>query len=156
MRMKTINENELLFVAKHYQAGKLNTEVAWKQCRKQLTKDTTYIHKIIAFAASFALIVSIVFAALFLSRKSYPEAPNTIPTTNDSVTLKTPTKNTTKVFHFQHEPINEALYEISVYYGCTLWTNDTTKQVSGEIQADSLEAVIDALEQTLSIKIEKQ
>ena len=37
--------------------------------------------------------------------------------------------------------------------GITLTANDTTKYVSGDIQAESLETAIEALEQTLDIKI---
>ena len=64
--------------------------------------------------------------------------------------------DTTDVFRFDHTPINEVLNELSRHYNTKLTTNDTTKSVSGEIEAAKVEDAIEVLETTLGVKIERK
>ena len=59
------------------------------------------------------------------------------------------------VFHFDDTPINEVLGKLSRYYDVQLSASDTTKRVSGEIEAASADDAIEVLETTLDIKINK-
>ena len=59
------------------------------------------------------------------------------------------------VFHFHGTPINEVLGKLSRHYSVQLSASDTTKRVSGEIEAASADDAIEVLETTLDIKINK-
>lgn len=64
--------------------------------------------------------------------------------------------DTVKIFKFNNTPVSDALNEISAYFHSNLVASDTTKHVTGEIQAGSEESVISILEQTLDIKIDRK
>lgn len=116
-------------------------------------------------AASIALAaVMAVAATVFVvsnigngSSQTSPHPERVIPDTvskakTDSVK---PTKRTV-VFHFDHTPVNVAIRKVSEYYGVRLAASDTTKMVTGEIEAHNINEAIDMLEATLGIEISKR
>ena len=77
----------------------------------------------------------------------------------DRSKAKTDTVKTKKgpvVFYFDHTPVNAAIRKVSDYYGVSLTASDTTKMVTGEIEAHNINEAIDMLETTLGIEITKR
>lgn len=149
--MKGLNENELQFIAKHYKEGRIDTEKKLKQFRK-MTDHTSIMSKRLLVAASVSAVFVLVFASFLLVNYGKENfASHNSELSGDTIHEKK--ADSTIVFHFENEPINSALSKLSSYYNCKLTANDTTKYVSGDIQAESLETAIEALEQTLDIKI---
>lgn len=133
--MNNINDDELCFVVKHYKPK-------------------------IAVAASIILAVGIAVAAGIIGYHNYmlPQKPilKPIPVDTAYVIEDYEESDTTDVFRFDHTPINKVLGELSRYYNTNLYASDTTKSVTGEIEASKVEDAIDVLETTLGIKIERR
>ena len=85
--------------------------------------------------------------------KSVPQQPNNqiIPVA-DTLYI-TENTDSIKVFKFNGESIGKVLKELSTYYGKNLSTADSTKVLSGEIEATSCEDAVSIIEGTLDIKI---
>lgn len=58
-------------------------------------------------------------------------------------------------FVYDNTPLPVVLNELSAYFHVSLSANDESKQLSAEFDADSLEDIIEIIEQTLEIKINK-
>lgn len=158
--MKKINEEELRFVVRHYQTGRFDGRKAWFKfrqqhpaCRRSLWQLTTKRHWAVA-----ATIVSAVIAVMALGIYHYSHSissplPPVVPYNQqtDSVDKQS---DSIRVFRYDNTPINIVLRDVSDYYGTTLTVNDTTRCVSGEIEATSLADVVDMLETTLGVKIQ--
>ena len=82
--------------------------------------------------------------------------PKLIPVDTAYVIEDYEDSDTTDVFSFNHTPINEVLGELSRHYHTQLSASDTTKSVTGEIEASSVEDAIEVLQTTLGIKIERK
>lgn len=143
------------FVLKHYQAGKLDTQHALRTVKERLhTSHATLhtsrstIHTPRRYAAIFTL--SIIMVGAYAVYTNIRHDANTTPHTPHS-TLHTPQP---QAFHFDDTPINEVLSELNKAYGTNLQTNDTTKHLTGDFEAESPELLVSIIEQTLGIKIE--
>lgn len=62
----------------------------------------------------------------------------------------------TRTFFFDNTPIAEALSELSAFYHVQLTTDDTGKSLNGEFTTNSLDEIIDLIENVLQIKIQKR
>lgn len=62
----------------------------------------------------------------------------------------------TKTFLFDNTPISEVLSELSAFYHIELTTDDTGKNLNGEFTTNSLDEIIDLIENVLQIKIRKR
>lgn len=62
----------------------------------------------------------------------------------------------TKTFFFDNAPISQVLSELSAFYHVQLTTDDTGKSLNGEFATDSLDEIIDLIENALHIKIQKR
>lgn len=155
--MKKINDDELHFVVKHYKENRLNADAAWIKLKlKTGNKQTRTLWKSVSVAASVLLIASIAIACIVIGYnhyKSIPQQPNNqiIPVA-DTLYI-TENTDSIKVFKFNGESIGKVLKELSTYYGKNLSTADSTKVLSGEIEATSCEDVVSIIEGTLDIKI---
>lgn len=155
--MKKINDDELHFVVKHYKENRLNADAAWIKLKlKTGNKQTRTLWKSVSVAASVLLIASIAIACIVIGYnhyKSVPQQPNNqiIPVV-DTLYI-TENTDSIKVFKFNGESIGKVLKELSTYYGKNLSTADSTKVLSGEIEATSCEDVVSIIEGTLDIKI---
>ncbi len=155
--MKKINDDELHFVVKHYKENRLNADAAWIKLKlKAGNKQTRTLWKSVSVAASVLLIASIAIACIVIGYnhyKSVPQQPNNqiIPVA-DTLYI-TENTDSIKVFKFNGESIGKVLKELSTYYGKNLSTADSTKVLSGEIEATSCEDAVSIIEGTLDIKI---
>ena len=113
----------------------------------------------IAFAAVMA-VAATMFVVRSFDNGSPKSSPNTERALPDTVSkAKTDTVKTKKgpvVFYFDHTPVNAAIRKVSDYYGVGLTASDTTKMVTGEIEAHDVNEAIDMLEATLGIEITKR
>lgn len=154
--MKKINENELDFVVKHYKEDRINTEAAWKKFKKRnVIMKSRKSWKSISVAASVLIITSAAIACIVLGYrpfKSAPKATHSATIQTDTAPAKVVDKKI-KVFKFDKEPIGKVLKKLSAYYGKSLSTTDSTKVLSGEIEATSCEDMVSIIESTLDIKI---
>ena len=155
--MKKINDDELHFVVKHYKENRLNADAAWIKLKlKAGNKQTRTLWKSVSVAASVLLIASIAIACIVIGYNHYkavPQQPNNqiIPVA-DTLYI-TENTDSIKVFKFNGESIGKVLKELSTYYGKNLSTADSTKVLSGEIEATSCEDAVSIIEGTLDIKI---
>lgn len=169
--MKEINEDELQFVARHYKEDTLNTERAWRTLRQRVlpssathlpTRRLSTATRRIAAAVSIALIVGAsVACGLWYSRQQavVPDAPVAPSTTVATPYRYLQAKGESIVLKYDNAPIEEILNELSTHYGRTLVLQSASASgrcISGEIEATSLEEVVEILEATLDIEIEIQ
>ena len=145
------DDDELTFVTKHYQEGQLDEKKAWRRLRQQLP----HPRKRLATMAAASLIACVVVAGLLTGYVHFRRTATQGTTVTKTTGSIAPTEQTdsTKVFRYENTPITEVLRELSAYYRIPLEANDTTRRVTGEIEAASLEEVIDVLEKTLDLKI---
>ncbi|MDR3118873.1 MAG: FecR domain-containing protein [Mediterranea sp.] len=61
----------------------------------------------------------------------------------------------TQTFIFDNSPVAEVLSELSDFYHVQLTTDDTGKNLNGEFATNSLDEIIDLIENVLQIKIQK-
>lgn len=158
--MKKINDNELDFVLHHYRQGSLDTRRAWQRFLAKRGLQPARSFRRIAVAASVTFAIGIAVAAGLIGYRHYyiPQGtkPKAVPTDSAYNTNEEHGADTTTVFHYDNTPINSVLNELSRHYGVKLSTNDTTKSVSGEIEAASADDAIDIIEATMNIKISKK
>lgn len=157
--MNNINDDELRFVVKHYKPNYLDTKRAWQRFKAIRGVDTSNRRKI-AVAASIILAVGIAVAAGIIGYHNYmlPQKPTPVDTAYVIEIYEECYEecDTTDVFRFDHTPINKVLGELSRHYNTNLSASDTTKSVTGEIEASKVEDAIEVLETTLGIKIERK
>lgn len=156
--MNNINDDELRFVASHYKRNCLDTRRAWRRLQTLRGNNRRPLARRIAVAASVVVAVGIAVAAGIIGYRNYMLPRKTMPTiipADSATTIYEKSENdTTDVFRFDHTPINQVLNELSRHYNRQLTASDTTKSVSGEIEATSVEDAVDVLETTLGVKIE--
>ena len=111
-------------------------------------------------AASITLAIGFAVAAGIIGYHNYmlPQKPiqNKILADSAITIYEYEECDTTEVFRFDNTPINQVLNELSRHYNTKLTTNDTTKSVSGEIEAAKVEDAIKVLETTLGVRIERK
>lgn len=148
--MKEINEKELAFVAQHYKEGHLDAVSAWENVIKRESNNTRRW----AVAAMAALVVTFSMAIGWYGHQHWivPEAKSSATDTVINSTEKV-AADCLRVYHYNDTPINEVLRDVSAYYQVELVANDSTKHISGEFEASSLQEVIAILESTVQVKI---
>ena len=109
-------------------------------------------------AASIVAAVGIAVAAGIFGYRNYmlprKSMPTVIPADTTTTIHEESKSDTTDVFRFDHTPINQVLDDLSRHYNRQLTASDTTKSVSGEIEAASVEDAVNVLETALGVKIE--
>lgn len=170
--MKNINEDELQFVARHYEENALNADSAWQRFRSITgrkmhsisapTRRLSISTRRVAASVSIALIVGgSVACGFWYSRQQAAllDTPTTAPTAvNASYRYLQPNEESI-ILKYNDAPIEEVLSELSSYYGRTIVLQSASasgRQISGEIEATSLEEVVEILEATLDVEIEIQ
>lgn len=149
------------FVLRHYKHGTLDTQRAMRKVKAHLdesqwTKDASPQmndgSRWRRYAAAIALVVVMVSAyALFTATRSQQQPAATEQTvTQPSIALQPQT------FHFDDTPLPQVLSELGSYYGVTLTVSDTTRHLTGDFEADDLDLLLDMIEQTLHVEIERQ
>lgn len=170
--MKNTNEDELQFVARHYEENALNADSAWQRFRLKTGQAThrlsAPVHRLsastrrIAASVSIALIVGGSVACGFWYHRQQaalldaPAASETAATT--SYRYLQPSEESI-ILKYNDAPIEEVLCELSSYYGRTIVLQSASasgRHISGEIEATSLEEVVEILEATLDVEIEIQ
>lgn len=142
--MNDIRENELEFVSRHYKKGRLNTNKAWCSfmTRSGRTSIMPFYRK--SIVASIALVLGISVALAFNWNTIFPK---------EHVTPLIEVKSGVVILKYDNEPIGNVLKELSAHYGKTITTEDSTRRISGELEASSLDEIVDILETTLNINI---
>lgn len=163
--MKNINEEELQFVAKHYKQNSLDANSAWKRFVKRTGYKSTDKYRRIAVAASVCVVFGIAIAGGIWYANTIETTPSvTVPVSPEyrfikkhgkTVILKYDNEPIGNVLlKYDNEPIGNVLKELSAYYGKQISTSDSTRRISGEIEAASMEEIVEILEVTLNISIE--
>lgn len=178
--MKETNDDELQFVVHHYEEGALDTDRAWKRFRQHTggsARESGGVRRLslpmrrIAASVSIALIVggSIACGLWYVRQQTATEATETTATTVATSYRYLQPRAESIVLKYDSAPIGDVLSELSSYYHCELTLqatpsladsgsseNGTTtdRRISGEIEATSLEEVIEILEATLDVEIE--
>lgn len=155
--MNDIRENELEFVSRHYRKGRLNTNKAWRTFRNR-TGHTSFItlhRKAIAASAAVVLGFSMALAFDWISifPMQQPTEPATVVTAESAAHPIIEAKDSTVLLRYDNEPVGKILRELSAYYSKNVTTADSTRCVSGEIEASSLDEIVGILEATLNINI---
>lgn len=151
--MKNINEEELQFVAKHYKQNSLDADSAWKRFVKRTGYKSTDKYRRIAVAASVCVVFGIAIAGGIWYANTIETTPTvTVPVSPEYRFIKKHGK--TVILKYDNEPIGNVLKELSAYYGKQISTSDSTRRISGEIEAASMEEIVEILEVTLNISIE--
>lgn len=151
--MKNINEEELQFVAKHYKQNSLDADSAWKRFVKRTGYKSTDKYRRIAVAASVCVVFGIAIAGGIWYANTIETTPAvTVPVSPEYRFIKKHGK--TVILKYDNEPIGNVLKELSAYYGKQISTSDSTRRISGEIEAASMEEIVEILEVTLNISIE--
>lgn len=160
--MKEINDDELQFVARHYEEDALDAERALRTVRQRMGRGTHRLSSAVRRIAASVGIMLIVGASIacgfWYTRQQAnlldaPEAPAAsvnapyryLQTNDESVVLK-----------YDNAPIADVLDELSAYYGhkLVLQGSAAERRISGELEATSLEEVVEILEATLDVHIE--
>lgn len=160
--MKETNENELEFVARHYEEDALNTSRAWRRFQQRvgvpLTRRTAF--RRIAASVGIMLIVGASLACGFWyvrRQATLLEAPEA-PTSSVNAPYRfLQTKDESIVLKYDNAPIEDVLGELSTYYDRRIVLQSASasgRHISGEIEATSLEEVVEILEATLDVEIE--
>lgn len=151
--MKNINEEELQFVAKHYKQNSLDANSAWKRFVKRTGYKSTDKYRRIAAAASVCVVFGIAIAGGIWYANTIETTPSvTVPVSPEYRFIKKHGK--TVILKYDNEPIGNVLKELSAYYGKQISTSDSTRHISGEIEAVSMEEIVEILEVTLNISVE--
>ncbi|MBQ0047091.1 MAG: hypothetical protein KBT33_06210 [Prevotellaceae bacterium] len=144
-------DKELQFVVEHYKDGAMNENAAWEQLKSRRVKSRSNNFRKYAVAASAVLVCGMAVAcSVWMMEFAGWNKKSDVQ--QDSAVVSEMVDGT-KVFHYDKTPINIVLDDMALYYGVTLIASDTTKCVSGEIEASEVEEVIDVLETSLSIEI---
>ena len=163
--MRKNKEDELQFVVDHFKTGHKDVGTAWKEFTGMsgITQLGSRKRPLVAASIAFAAVMAVA-ATVFVVRsigngspQTSPHPERVIPDTVSKAKADTvKTKKRTVVFHFDHTPVNAAIRKVSDYYGVSLTASDTTKMVTGEIEAHNINEAIDMLETTLGIEITKR
>lgn len=152
------NDKDLEFVSRHYKENRLDTDKAWEQLagRTGMPKPRRTIYRK-AIAASAAVVLGFSMALAFDWISIFPARQSTEPA---EVVAAEPVarpiieaKDSTVLLRYDNEPVGKILRELSAYYSKNVTTADSTRCVSGEIEASSLDEIVGILEATLNINI---
>ena len=150
------NDKELQFVIEHYKEDAMDMHTAWKRLKETKTKTITKTKTKGGFAryavaASAVLVTGMAVACgVWMMGNAGWSWRHDAQQNADAASGKV---DTAKVFHYDKTPINSVLGDMASCYKVALTASDTTKCVSGEIEASNLQDVIDILETSLNIEI---
>lgn len=163
MTMKEINDDELRFVARHYEEDALDAERALRTVRQRTGRGaarfSTFFRRIAASVGIMLIVGASLACGFWYVRRQAtllegPEAPTSsvnapyrfLQTKDESIVLK-----------YDNAPIEDVLGELSTYYDRRIVLQSASasgRHISGEIEATSLEEVVEILEATLDVEIE--
>lgn len=140
-------DQELRFVAHHYRKGLFSPEKAMKQLKQPARRIPML--RWVAVAASMLCLA--VFAVIVTWQAANPTVPakSPSPAATDQHTLAQPTVS----FHFDDAPLPDVLDHLGRYYGVKLKATDTEKHLTGDFAADSLDTIINMIEEVLDVEI---
>ena len=140
-------DQELRFVAHHYRKGLFSPEKAMKQLKQPARRIPML--RWVAVAASMLCLA--VFAVIVTWQAANPTVPakSPSPAATDQHTLAQPTVS----FHFDDAPLPDVLDHLGRYYGVKLKATNTEKHLTGDFAADSLDTIIDMIEEVLDVEI---
>ena len=140
-------DQELRFVAHHYRKGLFSPEKAMKQLKQPARRIPML--RWVAVAASMLCLA--VFAVIVTWQAAYPTVPakSPSPAATDQHTLAQPTVS----FHFDDAPLPDVLDHLGRYYGVKLKATNTEKHLTGDFAADSLDNIINMIEDVLDVEI---
>lgn len=142
--MNNFDDKDLEFVVRHYRKGHLDTNKAWRSFMARSGRTHVSTFRRTGIAAAITLFLGISAALAFNWDHIFPteHVSPLIEVRSDVVILK-----------YDNEPIGNVLKELSAHYGKDLRTSDPTRRISGEMEATSLDEIVDILESTLNINI---
>lgn len=138
---------ELRFVAHHYRKGLFSPDNAMKKIKTPARHIP--MRRWLSVAAS--LLCLVVFAAVITWQALKPETPatSTSPAATDGQVVVQPAAG----FHFDDVPLTEVLDQLGDYYGVKLKATDSDKHLTGDFAADSLDTIINMIEEVLDVEI---
>ena len=140
-------DQELRFVAHHYRKGLFSPEKALKKMRQPAQRIP--LRRWLSVAASVLCLM--VFALMLTWQAFNPTAPanSETPAATDEQAVVLPAVG----FHFDDVPLTEVLDQLGDYYGVKLKATDTEKHLTGDFAADSLDTIINMIEEVLDVEI---
>lgn len=158
--MKEINEDELKFVAHHYEEDALDADRAWRRFQQRagipLTRRTTFRRIAASVGILFIVSASIACGFWYARRQAVLlDTPEQMPTATATTPYRylQPTDESL-VLKYDNAPIGDVLSELTAYYGRELvLKGEADRRISGEIEATSLEEVVEILNATLDVEI---
>lgn len=140
-------DQELRFVAHHYRKGLFSPEKALKKMKQPAQRIP--LRRWLSVAASVLCLM--VFALMLTWQAFNPTAPakSPSPTATDEQAVVLPADG----FHFDDVPLTEVLDQLGDYYGVKLKATDTDKHLTGDFAADSLDTIINMIEDVLDVEI---
>lgn len=140
-------DQELRFVAHHYRKGLFSPEKALKKMKQPAQRIP--LRRWLSVAASVLCLM--VFALMLTWQAFNPTAPanSETPAATDEQVVVQPAIS----FHFDDTPLPEVLDHLGKWYGVKLKATDTEKHLTGDFAADSLDNIIDMIEEVLDVEI---
>ena len=143
-----LNDQERGFVLHHYRKGVFNPDEALKK----VVRPTRRIPMRRWVAAVASLLCLVAFAAVLTWQLNKTDAPaqGEMFSTLDRQKV---TEHPTASFHFDDTPLPDVLAELSKWYGEELKADNSEKHLTGDFAADSLDAIINMIEEVLDVEI---
>lgn len=152
-KVKDIDNAALEFVVVHYQEGHLNIDVAWHSFKTQTGRYGRRDYRHVASVVLGVIFLSAAACGIYFNSR-IPQSTGTSDVSCKADSVDERSVESVKIFRYDNCPINKVLKDVSDYYGVHLSTNDSTKNVSGEIEmVSSVDEVVDMLERTMKITI---
>ena len=146
--MKELNDPDLEFVARHYEAKRFDAREARARFHNRTAQTTIRRHWWMTAAAAAAS-VALLFAASYGIRSWLHE--ETVPAAQDQPALQQEPGQ--HIFVFENTPVDQVLRELSDHYGCTLTTPPTDKRLTATFPEEDLVIIIPLIEAALDIPI---
>ena len=143
---KTNDDKELGFVLRHYRENAFNADEALKKIGRPVRSIRP---RWVAAAASLLCLVA--FASVLVWRTASPSSVTTTATSPAATTVTT--GQPAASFHFDDTPLPEVLSQLGEHYGVQMEATSTTKHLTGDFAADSLDTIIRMIEEVLDVEI---
>ena len=155
-QVKDCEKSALEFVAAHYKVDHIDVDAAWHRFKIQTGRYNRRNYRHVVAAALGIVVIVAIASSLYLSNRT-PQSTGSVDVPCGIDSVETHCNESIKVYKYDNCPINKVLYDVSNYYGVHLVANDSTKYMSGEIEmSSSVDDIIDIIEQTMAITIEKK
>ena len=149
------SNKDLDFVVHHYQEDAFDTKAAFEKVSRLANKQhhkPSSLRRWLAIAASLLCIFAL--AAIITWQVSKPAEPKV-----QSPIEVEATGNGTHVtasIHFDDTPLPDVLNELGAYYGVTLTASDSTRHLTGDFSGETLDDILNIIEEVLNVEIKKQ